>query len=172
MVDDNSDSSLFYIIFFIVFVFAIPLFAPEVFVITGLIAWPIIYLGMWIASFGFDATTSLPWYFSDHFSVGLAVIQIFILAGIGLFIRGVIGTIAMVITWFPLLLMPGFLISIGVGTNEPWDEYKELHYMETKCIVMETGGDWCTYNPKENKNLPSFIEDNDTNKIIRVIGYH
>lgn len=155
---------LFMIVFGMLLV-AIPLWAPEAFIILGLVGWSIAYLYAYASSIGNDLTNTIPWMVAENVSYWPHLLLI------GLFglIRGPLGSAAMLAVWGPLFTLPAFLVSIGLGTvNEyGWEGYVSDNYQAESCQVdWDAPADYrnkhpvyCVRDPNPGLDLPRLVTD-------------
>lgn len=150
-------------------VFFIPVLAPEIFIALAVIAWPLIYLLIWLASFGHDLVNDLPWVVFNPdrvFWFPILMILLFVLP-VFEFNR----TVAMIVTWVPMVLLPGFMILVGVAIEyeDGWQKYVIDKYTNDDCRNVAING--CYYQPKAGNNIPSFItEYRDIDSVKEVIS--
>lgn len=155
-----------------ILVVAIPLLAPGFFIAIGMIAWPIVYLIVYMASIGHDLTNTIPWMVPQDLTFWpyLIILMLF-----GLVLRGPIGSVALLVAWGPFFVLPAFLVMIGMATvNEHgWSGYLVENYDEGGCQA-----DWaatpngygkhpvyCLYSPKPGRNIPAFLTDENDNYV-------
>lgn len=152
------------LIFGIVLV-AVPLWAPGAFIVIGAIGWTVAYLYIYVSSIGHDLSNTIPWMVvSDtHFWSYLILISLF-----GL-IRGPMGSIALLVVWGPLIMLPAFLVTVGLGTTDPhgWEGYVSANYQNERCQTdWDAPADrhgkhpgYCIREPKPGINIPPLVTD-------------
>lgn len=144
-------------VFLILVLVAIPAMAPGFFIALGLIVWPITYIVIWIMSIGHDASNTVPWTIVD--TVQHPIAMIFFLGALGL-INGVRGVVAMLVSWGPYLLLPTYLLGLGVSVENDrgWSGHMVDNYQDARCEMRPRGlyDGPCTHRPLPGRNLPVF----------------
>lgn len=143
----------------VLLVIAIPLLAPGAFILLGAIGWSAYYAYVGITALSFDPLKHLP---EVHSTSAAAVIGGFFLLTLIGAIRGGVGLAAMLAVWGPLLLLPYYQASLGVGAVQEggWRAYRDLRWTPTPCAPDGRGRrlDCVLYVPRPGFNLPSFEE--------------
>lgn len=134
----------------------IPLVNPYISILGGAIVWPLVYFGTYYFSLGFDPANDLPWYIADP---ERSPLMLSILAALFGLMLGFVGSLAMTSFWVPLLLLPAWLLHLGVAVENKfgWTGYVLENY-EDSCRIV-AGRYMCTYAPLDGKRLPTFVED-------------
>lgn len=120
--------------------------------------WPIIYAIFFFLSLTWDPTTTLPYHVTNTTKEQL-IGMFFLLFIIGN-IWGIGGGAGMVMFFYPGIILPFWLIFLGIGAWHPntWEGYKRDHWIE-RCWYHYRGPYFCEYKPRPGEKLPSFIEN-------------
>lgn len=156
-------------IFVVLLIFVAPALAPEIAIAAGVIIWGATYLFLGIAALFHSTASSLPWTVIDTTESLLILIPVVALFGL---VNGFKGVIAMVVAWVPALLLPGYLLAIGLAVEHEfdWTGYVYDNYTDPGCEVSASIP--CIYRPVGGRQLPSFVaERNNLNNVLEVIPY-
>lgn len=155
-------------IFFVFLIFAVPAMVPEIAIAIAIIGWPIVYAVMWLFSLGHSLTADLPWAVLEPGSIALG--GILFAAFIGIFF-GFNGAVAMVISWAPAFLLPGYMLMLGVAVEHDggWGKYVYDKYQDPGCDLSYSAT--CHYRPIAGEQLPSFVTPRYKENILQVIPY-
>lgn len=149
---------------------AAPLASPRASIVLAMLLWPTVYAVVWLLGGGFDPARSLPWYIADP-DRATASLVIFI-GALGL-LKGIPGVIAMLSSWAPLLLLPAWLLNIGVAVEHKagWTGYVLDNYVDSWSYM--NGRYICRYTPLDGKPLPSFVQDESvgSERILSVLPF-
>ena len=136
---------------------AAPLASPKGSVVVAVLLWPLVYGTVWLLYSGFDPARSLPWYIADPDRATTSLI--IVIGALGL-LKGIPSCLAILSIWAPLLLLPSWLLDLGVTAE---------HKAGRTCYVLDNynnscgdrnRGYVCRYTPREGRRLPSFAQAN------------
>jgi hypothetical protein len=165
----------FILITVVLFLVSLPAFAPEMFIVVSVLAWPLIMLFFIVRSFFFDLSHSLPWFVfvASDLGVGHMVGYCLVFMCLGAVANGGRGAVAMLCFYGPTMLIPVLWTALGLGVVHKggWEGYKKDMYTDTCKDVYVPGTVYedgiqgrdlkilCTYVPNPGLELPSFTED-------------
>jgi hypothetical protein len=170
----NGDTGAWKMLALLAIIFAIPIAAPELFLLIGSIIWPLFYIFTFIKSVSWDATKDLPMYCGSAMTFPLFWIAI---TGWAMgYMRSPTAGLAMLFFWGPFLMLPTFYTMVGVAVPDDWAKYKDINYTQTTCeeqLDKTTNKFYnlCVFVPKDGKKLPKFSEDTTNNDVHEVFPY-
>ena len=154
------------VVFGLLCLIGIPAFVPELFIGISIIAWPIAYVVIWIMSIGADPSNTVPWVVYDTSGHWFAMLIFFGMLGL---VNGGRGVLAMLLTWGPAVMLPGYLIAMGVAAENDrgWTGYMYDNYQDSACELRPNGlyDGPCVHVPVPGLNLPIFATAPDNTVI-------
>lgn len=142
-------------------IIVLPALAPEASIIVSGIWWTLFYTCEVIAYWSFDITREIPSFVSEVGSGTWICLLVLALAGL---LGGVLGVVAMIVTYAPLFLLGSFQLMYGIAVPMTQDQWIEQNYVQVynakTCKYpsdpFHGSNSKCEYVPKPGLKLPSF----------------